>query len=245
MSTSAPQLDLTNIQGDILQGLPKLFQTFLFFDISNPTRFREHLKALIPLITTTAQAAADNNAINEHKAKGGEGCIKLVGTNIAFSQSGLTLLGITDNLQDPIFTAGQLADASKSFANGGIADPGVVTGSKTDPAWEPPFKQTIHGCILITGECKLTIFERLEHIEFIFAGTIKTVIQVHGNVRPGAEAGHEHFGFKDGLSQPPIIGFNQPNTGEVPTGKLSSWTSMNGGRLCPFHCFNRTWCHSH
>ena len=74
------------------QGLPKKYETFLFFDITNPTQFRERLKAIIPFITTTAQALADQDAINEHKSKGKEGLLKLVGTNIAFSQTGLTLV---------------------------------------------------------------------------------------------------------------------------------------------------------
>jgi Dyp-type peroxidase family len=216
-STPAPTLDFTNIQGDVLQGLPKKYETFLFFDITNPTQFRYRLKAIIPYITTTAQALADQDAINEHKSKRKEGLLKLVGTNIAFSQSGLTLLGITDDLKDPLFTAGQLADASASFAEQGLGDPGVVTGTKTDPAWEPAFKKTIHGCILITGESKHTIAERLKELENILVGTFKTIIKVEGNVRPGAESGHEHFGFQDGLSQPAVIGFRQPFTGEAPT----------------------------
>jgi hypothetical protein len=128
-------------------------------------------------------------------------------------------LGITDDLQDSIFAAGQLADASASFAKNGIADPGVVTGTKTDPAWEPEFKQPIHGCILVTGESELTISERLQELDVILAGTTKTITRADGAVRPGSESGHEHFGFQDCLSQPPVIGFRKPNTGEAPTGK--------------------------
>ena len=123
-------------------------------------------------------------------------------------------------MQDSFFSAGQLADASKNSADGGISDPGVVTGGKTDPAWDPVFKQNIiHGCFLITGECKATILERFLQIELILAGTVKNLTIVDGAVRPGAEAGHEHFGFNDGLSQPAVTGFRKPNTGEVPTGK--------------------------
>ena len=48
------------------------------------------MNAIIPLITTTAQVQADLKAIAEHKAKGEDGLLTLVGTNIAFSQAGLT-----------------------------------------------------------------------------------------------------------------------------------------------------------
>jgi len=33
-------------------------------------------------------------------------------------------------------------------------------------------------------------------------------------VRPGDQKGHEHFGYLDGLSQPPILGFSKPAKGE-------------------------------
>jgi len=217
MSTATPTLNFDNIQGDILEGLAKKVESFVFFDIANPTQFRQRLKSLIPLITTTTQALADQKAIQAQKAEGYNSLLKLVGTNIAFSQTGLHALGINDDLGDPIFTAGQLADASKNLIEDGLSDPGVVTGSTTDPAWDPSFKQTIHGCILVTGDSMVTVAERLLELDTIFAGSYKKLLTVDGNVRPGAEAGHEHFGFQDGLSQPPIIGFRNPNTGEDPT----------------------------
>jgi hypothetical protein len=191
------------------------------------------------LITTTTQALANSKAIADHKANGNSDLIKLVGTNIAFSQTGLTAvcyqllsfaiwsnkidylqLGIKDNLGDSLFRKGQLADASDGV--NGLGDPGVVNGSTVDPAWEPAFKEKglPHGCILITGESQATISERLQEIETKLAGTVKTITQVDGNVRPGTEAGHEHFGFQDCLSQPPVIGFRKPNTGEQPIGRL-------------------------
>ena len=130
-------------------------------------------------------------------------------------------LGIDDAaLGDPLFCKGQLADASAGAA--GLSDPGPIVGSGptagTDPAWDPDFKKQIDGCILITGESKQTISERLEVILTKFAGTFKIIKEVHGNARPGAESGHEHFGFNDGLSQPAIIGFSTPHKGEKPTG---------------------------
>jgi len=214
---SQPPLNFDNIQGDILEGLAKTVESFVFFVITNPTQFRKSINSIIPLITTTTQALADQAAIQAHKKKGDPGLLTLVGTNIAFSQAGLHALGIDDNLQDPLFSAGQLADASNNFTNNGLSDPGVVTGSTTDPAWDPIFKQTIHGCILITGNSLITLRARLVELDVILAGSVKNLATIDGAVRPGAERGHEHFGFLDCLSNPPIIGFRPPNTGEDPT----------------------------
>lgn len=131
-------------------------------------------------------------------------------------------LGINDDLKDKKFAAGQLEDASKNLQDDGLSDPGTVTGSETDPAWELAFKQTIHGCLLITGESLKTVRQRQDELDHILLGTVKTIVRVDGVVRPGSDHGREHFGFQDGLSQPPIIGFRKPNTGEDPTRKVVS-----------------------
>jgi Dyp-type peroxidase family len=215
MSTTTPKLKPTlnveNIQGDILSGLPKKYETFVFFDIANANQFRQKLKDVIPLITTAAQVLLDLDAIAAKQAKGDKSLIKLAGTNIAFSHTGLVALGIDPTtLGDQLFTDGQLKD---STAANGLGDP-VVPGS-TEPAWDPSFKQPIDGCILITGDSLLTLAEREARLDKIFGVCVKKLFTVKGHVRSGAEKGHEHFGFQDGLSQPPIIGYNSPHTGEV------------------------------
>jgi len=59
--------------------------------------------------------------------------------------------------------------------------------------------------------------QRQTQLDGILLGTVKTIIRVDGAVRPGNEAGREHFGYQDGLSQPAIIGFRDPDPGEDPT----------------------------
>jgi len=142
-------------------------------------------------------------------------------------------LGIDDTLGDPLFSSGQLVDASAGAT--GLSDPGPIVGSGptvgTDSAWDPDFKKQIDGCIPITGELKQTISECLEQILTELAGTFKIIKEVHGNVRPGAESGHEHFGFNDGLSQPQIIGFNTSTTGGQSSGMLCLCECMLVGFL--------------
>jgi len=113
-----------------------------------------------------------------------------------------------------------LADASAGLQ--GLGDPGVVTGTSVDPNWDPRFKEKIHLLFLITGDSLSTIAERSHLIKRLFFNSFQPIIQLEGAVRPGAEKGHEHFGFKDCLSQPRVAGFDTPNAGEVPTRKLFS-----------------------
>jgi len=71
------------------QGLAKRVEIFMFGVITDPTKFRTQLNDIIPLITTTTEALADAQKIADHKARGHSGLLKLIGTNVAFSQTGL------------------------------------------------------------------------------------------------------------------------------------------------------------
>ncbi|MCJ1244609.1 hypothetical protein MMC30_001807 [Trapelia coarctata] len=237
MSTPTPApapLDLKSIQGDILAGLPKKTQTYFFFTIDDARvpEFRRQLAKLVPLITTTAQVADDRQKIAQKKKEDPRNgdhddkndkhdehgdarrTFKISGVNLAFTQKGLTKMGINDDINDPAFKAGMLADAVN------LGDQGTTTGGVFSPDWIPAFKQNIHGMFLVSGNRHETVEEKLEDIGEIFSlkshnATIHEVIRIIGDVRPGKEKGHEHFGFLDGISQPAVAGFDtKPNPGQ-------------------------------
>ncbi|KAI0759576.1 peroxidase TAP [Trametes elegans] len=220
MSSSTPAFDPANVQGDILVGLLKKSQQYIIFQIDdNVTAFRQKLALLIPLITTTTQVTNDRARIAAHKkAALGQGkapeLLRLSGVNIAFSHAGLVKLGISDDLGDSAFTGGQLKDASD------LGDSGSTVNGTFVPNWLPAFKGTIHGLILISGDSELTIAKTRLVIEGIFNfgahnATLHEVTTLKGTVRPGAEKGHEHFGFLDGISQPAVQGIDtRPNPGQ-------------------------------
>ena len=62
----------------------------MFFTIQDAKAFKNDLKQLIPLISTTAQIQQLRNQINDHKSKGNPGLLKAIGINIAFTFQGLT-----------------------------------------------------------------------------------------------------------------------------------------------------------
>ncbi|GLB42843.1 putative peroxidase [Lyophyllum shimeji] len=220
-------LDLNNIQGDILSGLPKKTQTYFFFQITDVTLFRSQLVKFIPLVKTVAGVLKDRKAIEDHKKKGDKTLITMVGVNIAFSHKGFVAMGIDDaNLTstEPNFELGQRQDA-KNLGDKGTGDiPNFV------PEWEPAFLQDIHAVILISGDSHRTVDKKLQEIKEIFGlapsgnkPSIKEVTTIVGDVRPGKESGHEHFGFLDGISNPSVIGFDTspiPGPKQVPAGVL-------------------------
>ncbi|KDQ17406.1 hypothetical protein BOTBODRAFT_106029, partial [Botryobasidium botryosum FD-172 SS1] len=188
-------------------GLPKRYEVFIFFTIQDVAGFKKALSQVIPLITTTAQIQRFRSEIAHHKRNKGEGLLKFAGTNIGFSQTGLTKLGITDSLGDPAFTAGQLASA-KALGDDGTTD----ASNNFTPNWLPEFKGDTHGIILIGGDSFASVNEAADKVEYILGGTIKAILKVQANARPGKEKGHEHFGYLDGISFPAIPAL----TGQLP-----------------------------
>ena len=89
----------------------------------------------------------------------------------------------TSGTEDP-FIIGQEQDA---VAN--LGDPKSADG-KT-PAWDRHFLQDLHGIILISGDSHETTDEKKREIDFLFRSSIKEIITIRGDVRPGNEAGHE------------------------------------------------------
>lgn len=193
-------MDLHNVQGDILAGLPKKVETYFFFKITHVDDFRSQLIQLLPLLTTTAQVIEDQQKIAQYKGgmlqKGR--LLELSGVNLAFSQKGLEQMGIgkdaNDRIGDTPFEAGMLNDTK-------LNDDTTL--------WEPAFKEDIHGLIIITGDCQARVDAKLEGVKKILDCAIHTVKVINGKVRPGGQDGHEHFGYLDGVSQPAVLGVDQ------------------------------------
>ncbi|KIJ46058.1 hypothetical protein M422DRAFT_29451 [Sphaerobolus stellatus SS14] len=189
-AASAASLNLDDIQGDILIGMKKNQELFFFFSITNSTLFKQKLKSDIKVrVTTTTQLLSVSSQ-------------PTTALNVAFSQQGLNALGVTDDLGDPLFTAGQEADASV------LGDPGTTN-------WVPSFVgKQIHGVFLLASDTTSNLNSFLSDLNAILQGAIQEVYSLNGAARPGDQQGHEHFGFLDGISQPAVTGFNTPLPGQ-------------------------------
>lgn len=177
-------LNVENIQGDILIGMRKQVELFFFFSINNPSSFKSKLRnTLLSQITTTLELLSVSTQ-------------PVVSLNIAFSQAGLTKLGKTDNLRDALFSNGQQSDANN------LGDPGTTN-------WVNAFLgKKIHGVFLIASDTSNSISTEVSAIESLFGSDITKQYSLQGNIRPPPFAGHEMFGYLDGVSQPAVSGFN-------------------------------------
>jgi Dyp-type peroxidase family len=217
-----PQLDIDDIQGDILVGLQKDFEWFLFFRIVDLDKFQDFArKRLVPRVSSAADALQWESALQGGKKVGQTPKLPFLGLNLGFTKPGLDKLldnlkigGIDDS--DHAFDQG-MADRSRS-----LNDPDK--GKFSPGEWKVGGRNnTPHGVILITGPTQAIVDRVKEELtgplqanqdrsaeEFVLtagerANGWKVIYAECGMTRPNNRR-REHFGFLDGVSQPGIRG---------------------------------------
>ena len=207
---STSDLDLHEIQGDILIGLQKRWERFVFFSISDVPAFKGALRSTIAARITSSQLVLQREfLLQSRKMQGRTDLLPLVGVNLGFTQAGLkTLLPDLDLAGfDEAFVAGGKENAKD------LGDPVDQNGEPT--TWDPTFfAAAIHGVFLITGGTEDEVDAEWITLSGVLGGAATVTYDRKGNVRPGAAAGHEHFGWQDGISQPGINGLTDPFPGQ-------------------------------
>ena len=147
--------------------MKKPLELFVFFHIHDPAAFTTAFKSsIIPLITSTATIISPPSSQ------------PLAFLNAAFSQTGLTTLGVHDNLGDSHFAAGQFAEAASL---GDVPDD-----------WDSSFTTSnIHGVFLLGSDTQPNIDNLFTTITTALNTSIHLTVQLQGAARPGAQAGHE------------------------------------------------------
>jgi len=208
-----PKLALDQIQGDILIGLQKNAERFVFFQITNIADFKIDLRwTLADQITTTKIVQEREAVLSTRKAQGNTTLLPLVGINVGFTNAGIQNLvgGLpVPLLGDPSFAAGAKAQAAV------LNDP--VDAANQPTTWIPEFLAAypnIDGVFLITGGLTADVDEATEQLVSQLAGHITVVYEETASVRPGLARGHEHFGWLDGVSQPGVQGLTNPFPGQ-------------------------------
>jgi len=74
---------------------------------------------------------------------------------------------------------------------------------------------TTHGVFLMSSDEQPLVEAQVLRMEAIMRSDITKLYALQANIRPGAQAGHEHFGFLDGIGQPNVNGFGTPFPGQL------------------------------
>jgi Dyp-type peroxidase family len=191
-------LEMDDIQGDILQGLPKNAEKFIFFKVINIALFRQLVKQYVVRRITSAGKVHDQELIVQRRREQGIGSRESFhGLNLGFTKDGLTqLIDANRPKLDPAFEKG--ADHPDTIAT-------LHDAPKSD--WVQNFTaDRIDGVFLVTGADPSSVTFQSNELLRPLGRSIKLVYSEMGKTRPGAERGHEHFGFLDGVSQPGIRG---------------------------------------
>ena len=209
------ELALDKIQGNILGGFNKDFQNFLLLKFKSAAAGRAWLKELADdsnefgVATSSAEQVLRFNAqFKALKADGlkPEDLIESAWTNLAVSFAGMTALGLSaaDLALFPTeFSAGM---AARKLQIGDI-------GSSDPSNWPAPFNsQDLHALLVVAADSDTQLAWRVANIRATgaFVAGVNVVGLIEGRTRDD-ERGHEHFGFKDGVSQPGIRGVTPPD----------------------------------
>lgn len=208
-----PIIAVNEIQGDVLIGLPKRVQVFVFFTILDKAAFKAAFnKSLLDEVTTTHQVQQQMAQIEAFKKTGGSDLLPIFGFNVGFTYHGLLLLGSDTKGVDDSFTAGAKAQALNKdvFFKAGLNDPQDSKGNLS--TWKPEYlaDDKIHGVMMFTGPRLDEVTNRAnDALADLGVTAVAEVKREVGLVRPGLESGHEHFGYLDGVSQPGVRGLSQ------------------------------------
>jgi Dyp-type peroxidase family len=227
-TSTSPKTDLvlSNIQGNIIGGFNKDFQDFVYLKFRSDAAGRAWLAKIadddeVGIASSTADQVLKFNAqfkalaveLKDRFPSGKvkpENFIQAEWTSLSISFAGLKALGVQQGSLDAMpaeFAAGMKSRATV------LNDQG-----DSDPLkWEAPFDGDVHALLLVAADDEAKLGARLANIRA--SNEYKAGVQellpapLAGRVRHDAgdaQIGHEHFGFKDGVSQPAIRGIDQP-----------------------------------
>ena len=208
-----PTLALDQIQGN-LAGFNKPNQRFVFLAFPDQASAQGFLRVTLREIDTAGDVAEFNRKFKRARDRGKE-LPTSKWFNLCLSFSGLQVLG-----------APELDSFSDAFKQGMVARAPVI-GDVDDSApanWVSPFGQTIHAVAILAADDPDGIERVQKNLNHhIHAHKVTELGRVDGAVRPGDARGHEHFGFKDGISQPFVEGLSteqKPGQGALPAGEF-------------------------
>jgi hypothetical protein len=103
-----PALNLKEIQGDVLIGLQKNAENFIFFKIVDVASFKGLLKGVVfQKITNSERVREQESIVQRYKSLGQRTGKSFRGVNLGFTQGGLTqLIGAHRPKLDPAFEKG-------------------------------------------------------------------------------------------------------------------------------------------
>ena len=210
-TTIGASLALGEIQGNIIGGFNKDHQALLFVALPAPTQARAWLQAVAAKTSSSQEVMAFNAAFKAAVARNGSevGAPTATWLNVALTFSGLTALGGDKRELDKFPREFQSGMAARADA---IGD----QGPNAPQVWPAAYRRTAHAVVILAADRPADLNTAVaEQHEVAKKFGVDVLFVQRGETRSD-QPGHEHFGFKDGISQPGIRGVTVPSDPAVP-----------------------------
>jgi Dyp-type peroxidase family len=196
-------LDLKEIQGNVVAGFNKDYTSFLFLALPDePDRARAWLAGLVGQVATAEEVKRFNDLFRDIRRRRGqrEGAVEAAWMNLAFTHEGLTKLGVAGS---------ELGQFPEEFREGMRRRNQTIgdVGENDPERWPNGLgTRTIHALMIVAADSVEDLHrEVLYFVRDAASNGVSLVFQQDGMTRSDAP-GYEHFGFRDGVSQPAIRG---------------------------------------
>jgi Dyp-type peroxidase family len=211
-----PALNLGNIQGNSVGGFNKDFQSFLFLKFKSAAKGRAWLKEISDPDSDVSVAKSSSEEVLRFNAQfkdllaqgvKPETVVAAAWTNVALSFQGLSALSVkaADLAKFPAAFRAGMAGRATAIGDVGLSAPAN---------WIVPFSTptTVHAILQVAADDEVALNDRVSEISATaaFQAGVTVLLRQEGRTRVD-EPGHEHFGFKDGVSQPGLRGVNAPD----------------------------------
>ncbi|MGH8883929.1 MAG: Dyp-type peroxidase [Egibacteraceae bacterium] len=185
------QLELGDIQGLAVRGYRMPCARFRSYRFAVPAAGRAWLGALVDPITTAAEWSEKPDA-----------CV-----NVALSYPGLEALGIEEDT-----LSGFPRDFVEGMAARGQDKLGDV-GPNSPDLWEPAFRdRAVHALLMVWAQNEGALEVRLGEADALCPAGVGLLDEQPAGA---LDDRREHFGYRDGISQPAIVGDGEPRPGQA------------------------------
>lgn len=192
-----PELELEDIQGYIIRGYSKMmYSKYVFLQVKDAAKAKQWIHSIAGELTT-AKYVDDKTKLPD------------TSLNIAFTAKGLLALGLEEeNLNN--FTQQFKEGMDSEHRQRLLGDFGC--SSPANWRWGGNHNAPVHISLMVFGKNKEVCLAYYAELKTQFeASNLEEVICIDGQTLPQNK---EHFGFRDGISQPVIAGSGRHGTKE-------------------------------